>query len=235
MPVFVDDITLAGTDSAKIDSIVQELSQHFKLCDLGPITQLLGMGIHRDCPNCHLFLSQSQHITNLFQEHGLHDCKPVSTPLNPGSRLSTSMSPQNDAEVAEMCQHPYISVVGSLMYLAVTTRPDIAYAARVLARFNSNPGLAHWQAAKHVLRYLKGTMDHSIIYQPSDSPEPFITYSDVPIIKAHHCNICHGADHPRGFCPFARLQGWRGPDGMPDTARKSNDIHNMSPLNTQCR
>lgn len=57
----------------------------------------------------------------------------------------------------------------------------------------------------------------------------------IPIIKAHHCNICHGADHPRGFCPFARLQGWRGrgPDGMPDAAHKSNDIHNMSPLNTQ--
>ena len=45
MPVFVDDITLAGTDSAKIDSIVQKLSQHFKLQDLGPTTQLLGMEI----------------------------------------------------------------------------------------------------------------------------------------------------------------------------------------------
>ncbi len=65
------------------------------------------------------------------------------------------------------------------MYLAVTTRPDIAYAARVLARFNSNPGLAHWQAAKHVLCYLKGTMDYKLVYKPSTSPEPFITYSDA--------------------------------------------------------
>jgi transposase InsO family protein len=179
MPVFVDDITLAGTDAAQIDSIVLELSQHFKLRDLGPTTQLLGMEIHRDRPNHRLYLSQSQHIANLLQEHGLQDCKPVSTPLNPGSRLSTSMSPQNDAEVSEMRQCPYVSVVGSIMYLAVTTRPDIAYAAGVLARFNSNPGPAHWQAAKHVLRYLKGTIDHCIIYQPSDSPEPFITYSDA--------------------------------------------------------
>jgi len=140
MPVFVDDITLAGNDSAKIDSIVQELSQHFKLRDLGPTTQLLGMQIHRDRPNRRLCLSQSQHIANLLQEHGLQDCKPVSTPLNPGSRLSLAMSPQNASEAAEMRQYPYISVVGSLMYLAVTTRPDIAYAAGVLARFNSNPG-----------------------------------------------------------------------------------------------
>ena len=49
----------------------------------------------------------------------------------------------------------------------------------VLARFNSNPGPAHWQAAKHVLRYLKGTTHHKLVYQPSTSPEPFITYSDA--------------------------------------------------------
>jgi len=89
------------------------------------------------------------------------------------------MSPQNDAEASEMQQVPYISIVGSLMYLAVTTRPDIAYAAGVLARFNSNLGPYHWMAAKHVLCYLKGTMDYRIAYQPSDSPEPFITYSDA--------------------------------------------------------
>ena len=179
MPVFVDDITLAGKDGAAIASVIQELSSHFKLRDLGPTTQLLGMEIHRDRPNRTLSLSQSQFITDLLQEHGLQDSKPLSTPLNPGSRLSTSMSPQNDAEAAEMHQYPYISVVGSLMYLALTTRPDIAYAAGVLARFNSNPGLAHWQAVKHVLRYLKGTVDHKLVYRPSDNPEPFITYSDA--------------------------------------------------------
>src|SRR6266702_3104608 len=179
MLVFADDITLACKDGAKIDSIVQELSKHFKLRDLGPTTQLLGLEIHRDRSNLRLSISQSQYISNLIDEHGLNDSKPVSTPLNPGTRLSTSMCPQNDAEASEMCQYPYISVVGCLMYLAVTTRPDIAYAAEFLARFNSNPGLAHWQAAKHVLRYLKGTMDYKLVYKPSTSPEPFITYSDA--------------------------------------------------------
>ena len=179
MTVFVNDIMLAGSDGALIDSIVNDLSQHFKLRDLGPTTQLLGLEIHRDCPNRRLHLSQSQYIANLLQEHGMHDCKPVFTPLNLGSHLSTSLSPQNSTEASEMRQVPYISIVGSLMYLAVTTRPDIAYAAGVLARFNSNPGPSHWQAAKHVLCYLKGIMDYRITYQPSDLPEPFITYSDV--------------------------------------------------------
>ena len=87
-----------------------------------------------------------------------------------------------------MLQHTYISLVGLLMYLAITTRPDIVYAARVLARFNSNPGPAHWQAAKHVLCYLKGTIDHKLVYQPSTLPEPFITYSDAD----------HGGNHDNG-------------------------------------
>jgi len=179
MTVFVNDIMFAGSDGTLIDSIVKNLSLHFKLYDFGPTTQLLGLEIHRNCPNCCLHLSQGQYIANLLQEHGMHHCKPISTPLNPGSCLSTSMSPQSAAEVIEMCQVPYISVVGSLMYLAVTTRPDIAYAARVLTRYNSNPGPSHWQAGKHVLHYLQGTMDYRITYQPSDLPEPFITYSDA--------------------------------------------------------
>ena len=168
LPIFVDDITLAGKKGAKLDSIIQELSSYFKLHDLGPTTQLLGMEIHRDCPNHTLSLSQSQFITNLLQEHGLQDCKPGSTLLNPGCHLSTSMCPQTEAEALEMCQYPYISIVGLLMYLALTTRPDIAYAAGVLARFNSNPGLPHWQAIKHVLHYLKGTVDYKLVSKPSN-------------------------------------------------------------------
>ena len=93
-----------------------------------------------------------------------------------------------------MRQYPYISIIGSLMYLALTTRPDIAYAARVLARFNSNPGLAHWQAAKHVLRYLKGTLDHKLVYKPSNSSELFITYSN----SDHGGNLDNGRS-TRGY------------------------------------
>ena len=65
------------------------------------------------------------------------------------------------------------------MYLAITSRLDIAYSVRVLARFNSNPGPLHWKAVKHLLRYCKGTMDLKLVYGPGNSDELFTTYSDA--------------------------------------------------------
>jgi hypothetical protein len=78
-----------------------------------------------------------------------------------------------------MQQVPYLSAVGALMYLAVTTCPDIAYAVGVLARFSSNPGVAHWKAVKHLFRYLKGTIDLKLTYSPDSSSELFTTFSDA--------------------------------------------------------
>ena len=94
------------------------------------------------------------------------DCKPISTPMQPNTRLTRAQSPKTPEEVQFMKSVPYLAAVGALMYLATTTRPDIAYTIGYLARFNSNPGLAHWQAVKHLLRYLKGTADFCITYAP---------------------------------------------------------------------
>src|ERR1700730_2169630 len=83
-------------------------------------------------------------------------------------------------ETEEMCSVPYLQAVGSLMYLAVATCPDIAYAVGVLARVSKNPGLAHWKAVKHLFHYLKGTMDLKLTYAPDpSSPELFTTFSDA--------------------------------------------------------
>ena len=75
---------------------------------------------------------------------------------------------------------PYINAVGALMFLAVSTRPDIAYAVGVLCRFMANPGMAHWRAVKHLFRYVKGTLDHALTYAPEpSSPHLFTTFSDA--------------------------------------------------------
>ena len=111
----------------------------------------------------------------------MSDCKPVSTPMEPDLRLSVFQSPASDEEKKVMASVPYINAVGALMYLAVATRPDIAYSVSVLSRFNSNPGPEHWKAVKHLFRYLKGSMDYSLTYSSLTTPskELFQVYSDA--------------------------------------------------------
>ena len=150
VPMFVDDITLASKSADKLDYFVTELSKHFKLRDLGATTYLLGVEITRNRQKRKLYLSQKQYVINKLDEFGMSDCKPVGTPMAPGSKLSSDQSPQSADEKAEMENVPYINAVGSLMYLATMTRPDIAFTVGVLARFNSNPGHAHWNAVKHL-------------------------------------------------------------------------------------
>ncbi|KAL7617488.1 secreted RxLR effector protein 161-like [Lactuca sativa] len=72
---------------------------------------------------------------------------------------------------------PYASVVGSLMYAQVCTRPDISFIVGMLGRYLSNPGRDHWKAAKRVLRYLQRTKDYMLTYRKLDVLE-IIGYSD---------------------------------------------------------
>ena len=180
VPIFVDDITLASASQAALDTFVEDLAKHFKLRDLGPTSFLLGIEITRDRPKRTIFLSQRQYILNKLEEFGMADCHPVGTPMAPGSSLSKEECPKTPEEMKEMENIPYMNAVGSIMYLATTTRPDIAYAAGVLARFNSNPGMTHWKAVKHLFHYLKGTTDMKLVYKPDPSVhDHFVAYSDA--------------------------------------------------------
>ncbi|CAA7014582.1 unnamed protein product [Microthlaspi erraticum] len=88
--------------------------------------------------------------------------------MQKGDKLELKQCPQNEMEHKEMQNYPYASsLVGSLMYAQVCTRPDISHAVGMLGRFQSNPGTAHWKAAKKVLRYLKGTRNHMLTYRKS--------------------------------------------------------------------
>ena len=181
LPVFVDDITLASKSQEALDNFVIELAKHFKLRDLGPTVFLLGVEIARKREERKLYLSQRQYVINKLDEFDMADCKPVGTPMLPGLKLTKEDSPKTPEECREMENIPYINAVGSLMYLATMTRPDIAYTVGVLARFNSNPGMAHWKAVKHLFRYLKGTLDMKLEYGPDPSigNDMFITFSDA--------------------------------------------------------
>jgi hypothetical protein len=136
MPIHVDDITLASKSLQALDDFIKELAKHFKLRDLGPTNFLLGINIGRDRPNRTISLSQPQYIVNMLERYGMTDCKPVSTPMDPGIRLDASMGASTPEDIAFMQTIPYLNAVGALLYLATTTRPDISNAAVSLLDFH---------------------------------------------------------------------------------------------------
>ena len=86
----------------------------------------------------------------------LVDAAPVSTPLTAGSFLSMSDCVATQEEKDDMVGKPYRELVGALSWLALGSHPDITFTTGMLTCFDHNPGRAHWEVAKHVLRYLKG-------------------------------------------------------------------------------
>lgn len=88
-------------------------------------------------------MSQKKYIQDVLKRFNMQDCKPVATPMNPAVKLSKKMSPTTEEEKKQMRRIPYKNLIGSLMYLATSTRPDIAHAVSALSQFNENPDEEH--------------------------------------------------------------------------------------------
>ena len=193
IPLWVDDQLLACNDRPTLDWVKSELAKVFAMKDLGPIRDYLGLEAVRDRPNWRLYLSQTKLLQRVLERFFMSGAKLVSTPLDCGVPLSSSTSPQTEEEQLMMKKVLYLSAVGSLMYLAVGTRPDIAQAVGALGQFNSNPGLEHWHAVQRVLRYLKGTQNHKLCLGRSPKNSPLSLpqsicltgYSDSDFAGAH--------------------------------------------------
>ena len=179
IPVFVDDLTLVSKSKDAIDCVKSQLAATFKLKDLGPTSWLLGVQVIYNREKRTLQLSQRQYIIDLLKRFGMMDCKPMATPMVPGSHLSKAMGPSSPSEKEEMQNIPYLNAIGALNYLAICTRPDISYAVGCLARYSGDPGLMHWIAVKHVMRYLKGTIDLKLTYSLSNIDRSFQIWTDA--------------------------------------------------------
>ncbi|XP_076620058.1 uncharacterized protein LOC143341211 [Colletes latitarsis] len=111
-------------------------------------------------------MHQRGYIKDLLERFGMSNCKPVSTPLDLNRKLRKET--ENSGEYHK--DLPFRELLGSLMYLAVATRPDIAHAVGALSQFNNCFNKTHWVEAKRVLRYLKGTSDVGLRYEASGAP-----------------------------------------------------------------
>ena len=139
--------------------------------DMGKLHYCLGIDIEQNEVDKSLLMHQKQYILNMLEKYQLSEANTVSTPADISVKLK-----KDDGISKEVNSVTYQSIVGSLLYSAIATCPDIAQAVEVVAKFSSKPNEAHLTAAKRILRYFKGTLNLAIKYQKSD--EGLIGYTD---------------------------------------------------------
>lgn len=160
--VYVDDMLLFYDDPHDADEIKKKMNERFKIKDLGPVKHILGMRVTNEKGCCSI--DQEHYIESVLEKFGMSDCNSVDTPMNSTVALTSEDSPQTPTAKNEMSNVPYQEAIGCLMYISQCTRPDITFAVNKLSRFSSNPGRKHWEAVKHLLRFLKGSKSHKLNY-----------------------------------------------------------------------
>jgi hypothetical protein len=165
--LYVDDILIFGTNIDVINEVKSFLSKSFDMKDLGEADVILNIKLIK--VENGITLSQSHYVEKVLSRFDYIDSKPSPTPYDPSVMLRKNRKIAKD-------QLRYSQIIGSLMYLASATRPDISFAVSKLSRFMSNPGTDHWHALERVMRYLAGTMSYGIHY--SGHPAVLEGYSD---------------------------------------------------------
>jgi hypothetical protein len=167
--LYVDDILIFGTSLELIKEVKDFLSQKFEMKDLGEANVILNIKLIKG-ENGGVTLSHTDYVEKILSRFGYNNSKTTPTPYDASLVLRKNLRIMVD-------QLRYSQIIGSLMYLASATRPDIAYAVSKLSRFVSNPGSEHWHALERVMRYLVGTMNCGIHY--SGDPKVLESYSDA--------------------------------------------------------
>lgn len=174
MGIWVDDCVICAR-SEQLGARYNEMSAMFEMKNLGQIRKCLGMEICVDIGRS-IRVTQHKYTIEILEEFGMFDCSTRHTPLDPSIELKESMMPPSgSAEQAKASKFPYRRLVGKLMYLMLGSRPDLARSVGVLSRFTHNPSLQHILGAKHVLRYLAGTIHYGLkfVSQPDLSLKAF--------------------------------------------------------------
>ncbi|KAM5574982.1 hypothetical protein ABKV19_014096 [Rosa sericea] len=169
--LYVDDILLASSSVCLLKETKGFLLNQFDMKDMGEAHYVLGIEITRDRKQYALGLSQKNYVDKILQRFGMQNCNLGESPMSKGDKLHKGQCPKNALERKNMQNMPYARLVGSLMYAQVCTRPDISFAVNMLSRYQSSAGHAHWVAGKKVLRYLKKTKSHMLVYRRIEDQE----------------------------------------------------------------
>lgn len=165
--IYVDDFLIFYKHESDLMKLKNKLCDVFKMKDMGLAKGCIGIRINQTTKSIEL------DIMEILKRFGMDTCKPVCTPSGTNTKLSLDM-PTDNATAGDLKKIPYQEAVGSLLYLAQGTRPDISFAINDVSRYNSRFNLAHWKAVKRIFRYLKGTINLKLCFFPESMGLKFI-------------------------------------------------------------
>lgn len=174
LALFVDDGLLAAKSKEHLNIVLKHLRNEFSIT-VGDSSIFVGMQIERDRTRKSVFLHQKLYVEEVLIKFGMQSAKPVAVPSDP----NVVLYPVDKNEIEIENKVPYREAVGSLMFLAVVSRPDIAYAVNLVSKFLSNHNDEHWRAVKRILAYLVGTKNHGIEFCNGESNLNLEGYSDA--------------------------------------------------------
>lgn len=171
---YVDDGLVSAEEQTEIDWVISKLNEHYTVRNLGAPTKFLGLDIHRPDPRGPITVSQGTYARKLLTKFEMQDCNSVKSPCDQRAaylHLRTETESPADAPL-------YRSMTSSVMHLGTWTRPDICWIANKLCQFNKDPSDLHMAAAKHLLRYIQGTLDYAFTYAPSEHNSLYALFAD---------------------------------------------------------
>jgi hypothetical protein len=155
--IYVDDAIFTGPDKDLVFKLKAQFMQRWEVRDLGDVTEFLRMRITRVGDKIHL--DQTDYLKVVLQRCGMQNAKTATTPLPAGYVATKSLEQANPERRSR-----YQTVIGSLLYLMLGTRPDIAFAVTQLAQHAANPTEEHLNRALYICRYLVATPNYRLTY-----------------------------------------------------------------------
>ena len=171
--VYVDDLILIAETMDEMMKVKESLATKFRMTDLGDLHYCLGITIVQDESKKCLWLHQKQYEQKVLEKYSLSKAKVATTPADLSVKLE-----KNDGVSVKVDPILYQSMVGSLLYAACATHPNIAQAVGAVAKFSSKPTEAHQTAVKRIFKYLKGSASLALRYRKLEA-DMLIKYCDA--------------------------------------------------------
>ncbi|SOV08820.1 uncharacterized protein UDID_17752 [Ustilago sp. UG-2017a] len=169
--IYIYDTLVIAPRLETVLKVKKQIGQRWKMEDSGEVSHFLGIKVSRDHVMRTMTIGQSGYIDQVLAKHLDKRTKPTMVPMQsiPEGTLVASAAQQKE----------YPVIVGKLLWVANSTRPDLSLTVGVLARHMREPSQEHYQAAQRVLRYLESTKQVGLVYRASELQEPLVAHSDA--------------------------------------------------------